>query len=284
MPPIQWPPVDPSIILQPRFITGPSLPPIIRSRIVRLLLLDWCPDAIADEVHCHVSTVYRMLDNMFRYGTPSKPHFRVSGCPRKITVAAEKGLLAALTERPWLSQTEMVWYLWEEWGLNIHRSTVSRVLKRAGWNRKKAQRLGERRNEELRRGYIADMLNITTEQMVFIDESLFNETTGWRHYAYAPIEQPGRYHASRTRGHSWSILPAYTIDGFLPCTGVKEGWFNGQAFYRWVSDELLPQCNPYPQPKSVIIMDNASIHCNQRIEQVRNGGVRLYIMITNLPS
>ena len=66
------------------------------------------------------------------------------------------------------------------------------------------------------------------------------------------------------------ILPAYTVNGFLPCTGIKEGWFNGEAFYRWVSDELLPQCNSYPQPKSVIIMDNASIHCNQRIEQVNH--------------
>ena len=23
-----------------------------------------------------------------------------------------------------------------------------------------------------------------------------------------------------------------TVDGFLPCTGVKEGWFNGDSFYR----------------------------------------------------
>ena len=32
--------------------------------------------------------------------------------------------------------------------------------------------------------------------MVFVEESLFNEATGWRHYVYAPIGQPGRYHVS----------------------------------------------------------------------------------------
>ena len=101
--------------------------------------------------------------------------------------------------------------------------TVCKTLKRAGWNRKKGQRLGLRRNNELRQGFIADMLNVTAEQMVFIDESLFNEATGWRHYTYAPVGQPGQYHASRTRGYTWSILPAYTVDGFLPCTGIKEG-------------------------------------------------------------
>ena len=75
-----------------------------------------------------------MLENLYRYGTSSKPYFRASGCPRKVTVAAERGLLAALAERPWLSQNEMLWYFWEEWGVNIHQSTVSRLLKRAGWN------------------------------------------------------------------------------------------------------------------------------------------------------
>jgi len=30
---------------------GSSLPPYIRSRIVRLLLLHWRPDTIVDEVH-----------------------------------------------------------------------------------------------------------------------------------------------------------------------------------------------------------------------------------------
>lgn len=66
----------------------------------------------------------------------------------------------------------------------------------------------------------------TADQLVFIDESLFNEATGWRHYTYALVGQPCRYYASRRRGHSWSVLPAYTVDGYLPCTAIKEGWFN----------------------------------------------------------
>jgi hypothetical protein len=80
--------------------------------------------------------------------------------------------------------------------------------------------------------------------------------------------EPARYQASRKRGHCWSVLPAYTIDGYLPCTGIREGWFNGEAFFRWLADELLPLCSPFPAPKSVIIMDNASIHCNRRIEEL----------------
>ena len=96
---------------------------------------------------------------------------------------------------------------------------------------------------------------------------MFDETTGWRHYAWAPIGQDARYHASRTRGKTWSVLPAYTIDGYLPCTGFRLGWFNTESFYRWIVDELLPHCNTYPGPKSVVVMDNASFHCTSRIEE-----------------
>ena len=33
-------------------------------------------------------------------------------------------------------------------------------------------------------------------------------------------------------------------------------YFNGEAFYNWVVNELLPYCNPFPQPRSVICLDN----------------------------
>ena len=75
----------------------------------------------------------------------------------------------------------MVWYLWKEWGLHVHRSTVSRILKRRRWSEKTGHRVGERQNEELRMRWIAELLDVVAEQLVYIDESIFNETTGWRH-------------------------------------------------------------------------------------------------------
>ncbi len=246
---------------------GP-LPASLRSKILRLLLLHWAPWAIAEEVHCCPATVYNIQENLFMYNSPFRPQFRPKGAPRKVFKAAENGLIAYLEDQPWAMQKEMVWYIWEEWGINVHQSTISRILKRRGWSIKKGQRVGVRQNDELRLNWVADMLRLTAEQLVFVDESLFNETTGWRHQAYAPVGQPARYQASRTRGHCWSVLPAYTKDGYLSCTGIREGWFNGEAFFRWLADKLLPLCSPFPAPRSVIIMDNASVHCNSRIEEL----------------
>jgi hypothetical protein len=173
-----------------------------------------------------------------------------------------ESLLLFVKRNPAAMQYEMIRFLQEEFDTKVQQGTISKLLKKDRQSRKLAQRISPLQNERLRQVWIADLLNVTAEQLVFIDESMFNESTGWRHYAYAPIGQAARYQASRRRGKSWSVLPAYTIDGYLPCTGFKLGWFSGEQFMRWIRDELLPYCSRFPGPKSVIVMDNASFHCH----------------------
>jgi transposase len=241
------------------------IPLSIRSKIVRYLLLNWRPDAIVKEVHCSPATVYNVQQNLFIYGQPNRPHFHPIGGPRRICTAVENALFAYLKEQPWIQQQEMVWYLWEEWGIHVHRFIISRLLKRRGWSNKKATRIGSR-DEELRQHWIADLLDMIAEQLVFVDESMFNETIGWRLRAYALIGQPARYRGDITRGRTWSVLPAYTTEGYLPCTGIKEGYYNGDDFYNWIINDLLPLCNAYSARHSVIIMDNNFGHVNRRIQ------------------
>ena len=125
------------------------------------------------------------------------------------------------------------------------------------------------------------------KQLVFVNKSMFNELIGWRHHAQAFIGQAARYRASRTRGKSWSVLPVYTTEGYLPYTGFRHGWFNEEAFFRWIIDELLPYYNAYPALKNIIVMDNASFYYHPRIKEViREYGCQvsnyliLYIQLT----
>ena len=46
------------------------------------------------------------------------------------------------------------------------------------------------------------MNGIKAKQMVFLDESLFNETTGWYLTTQVLIGQEGRYTGNITRDHS----------------------------------------------------------------------------------
>lgn len=141
------------------------------------------------------------------------------------------------------------------------------MLRRMRFSRKVARRVSYHQSMLLRAEWITVTYDLRPEQCVFFNESAFNERTGWRRYAYSRIDHSGRYHGDITRGKCWSVLPAYTIDSYLPCTLIKEGSVNGNDFYACIIDDLLPHCSPHPAPRSVIIMDNCGTHGDLSIEE-----------------
>ncbi len=88
-----------------------------------------------------------------------------------------------------------------------------------------------RQNDELRLNWVVDLLQLTTEQLVFVDETLFNETTRWRYQVYASVDESACYQVSRKREHFWSVLSTYTIDDYLLCIDIREDWFNDETFF-----------------------------------------------------
>ena len=69
------------------------------------------------------------------------------------------------------------------------------------------------------------MQQFATKDLVFLDESIFNEKMEWRYRAYRPIGQDIYYPANVQRGYTQSICTAMTINGWLLYTRVKEGYF-----------------------------------------------------------
>jgi transposase len=56
---------------------------------------------------------------------------------------------------------------------------------------------------------------------------------------------------------------------------VFQGSTEGEIFEDFIK-ELLSHCGKWPEPKSVIVMDNASFHRIERVEQLcRKAGVKL---------
>lgn len=71
------------------------------------------------------------------------------------------------------------------------------------------------------------------------------------------------------RSKRWSILPAYTVDGYIAFT-VHHGSITTQIFNQFVAEQVLPQCTPYADggPRSIIILDNAKLHMSQELEDM----------------
>ena len=95
--------------------------------------------------------------------------------------------------------------------------------------------------------------------MVFIDESGINNKVDERHSGRGFKSQRIYSKVTGAKSKNISLLPAITIDGYITCS-VYEGGVNGSTFRSWVQNRLLPHCNPFPGPRSVIVMDNARIH------------------------
>ena len=84
------------------------------------------------------------------------------------------------------------------------------------------------------------MVVIHAEQIVFLDEALFNEIIGWRATVWVSIGEVARYIGDRNRGYSWNLLTGYIVDDYLPYYKTKEGYYNKKKFLRWLEEDLLP--------------------------------------------
>ncbi len=115
---------------------------------------------------------------------------------------------------------------------------------------------------------MAWLLSVIAKQLMFINEFMFNETTKWRHTMYVLIDKINKYYANSTRDRSWSVLLVYIVDNYLSCIAIRKKWFNAKIMLRWILDRLLSHCNAFFVRRSIIVLNNASIHVNSRIEEI----------------
>jgi len=115
------------------------------------------------------------------------------------------------------------------------------------------------RNQDARDDWIQRLSEWNADQLLFVDESAANERTMDRKYGWAPIGLPCKETQSIKRSERWSILPAYSLDGYI-AWDIIHGSYNTVLFNTFIENHVLPLCNPYPGPQSIIVMDNASIH------------------------
>ncbi|KAE9386734.1 hypothetical protein BT96DRAFT_759208, partial [Gymnopus androsaceus JB14] len=63
-----------------------------------------------------------------------------------------------------------------------------------------------------------------------------------------------------------SILPAITLDGIV-AYDIIPGSVTSRKFLKFLEDHM-PLTNPYPGPRSVIIMDNCSIYHAEEVREL----------------
>ena len=150
----------------------------------------------------------------------------------------------------------MAWFVYDEFNIYTTKWSLERVLKSHRWTRKQCQKKALEASAELRSVYHARRASWQSHRLIFIDESGANERTGDRKFGWSPFGVHCMEMKPVKRSERWSILPALSVNGYLPGTLVYQGSINGELFTAWIRETVLPQCST----DSILIMDNASIH------------------------
>jgi transposase len=186
------------------------------------------------------------------------------------------GLKEYLAGRPQAYMEEMKDWLYNEYNINTSLPTVFQALEKLQYSRKIATKRAAEQSGALRRVYAGRMaINYTADMIVAVDESACNERTGDRKYGWNAINDTVELEYSFKRSERWSLLPALTVNGYLSYV-IYQGAISSEIMENFLEFEVLPHCNCYPAPNSVLVLDNASIHRSARVrELVEAAGVIL---------
>ncbi len=177
----------------------PPLASTQKDRIAVHLQQGLSPEIIADVEGVGAGTVRRIRARLRTYGQHSSPKMSAMRQAPLIHPAARIDLRHFLEGQPWSYLNEMLYYLFDDWGITVALSTLSNALKIMKINRKCLKREALERSQECRNLYFLDVSQFTHEMLVFLDESAANEHTmhrkrGWAPYGISTVR--GQHRAS----------------------------------------------------------------------------------------
>ena len=164
---------------------------------------------------------------------------------------------------------------------NTSESTICRALNfDLQLTRKKLTKAAREAAPEEIRNYYEKLKPIYSfpQQLVFIDETSKDGRDAFRRYARSKRGTKAVVKLPFSRGKRVSVLAALDYNGFMSwkCTG---GTFTRKKFHRAFSKKIVPHLNPWPLPRSIVVMDNAKIHMFKELEDaVHQCGARLIFL------
>jgi transposase len=108
------------------------------------------------------------------------------GRPKIIIPEILEYAIALIARDSTLYLDEVADYLFMEFGIQLDIPQVSRLWKQAGVSHKKLSVQARQRNEVLIAAWTFKMTTWDVRQLVFVDESAYNERTGDRRYGWGP--------------------------------------------------------------------------------------------------
>lgn len=228
---------------------------------------------MAEAAECSEPTIKNIRRNLRLFGSVHAPPNRI-GRRRSITPLMLEALCKHLLEKPGLYLDEMVLFLWDEFQTLATTSSIRRALASKDWSKKTARQKAKEQDADLREFYLYNLSEFQSYHLIYVDESGCDKLVGFRRTGWSPLGvapvQISQFH----RDDRYQILPAYSQDGIV-LSRVFRGPTDAVLFEDFI-DRLLRHCGRWPEPKSVLVMDDASFHHSERVAQMcADAGVKL---------
>ncbi|KAE8186720.1 hypothetical protein CF336_g6866 [Tilletia laevis] len=203
----------------------------------------------------------------YRHRRRDRPNRNSPGRPRMLPRGAADFARELVLRRPDLYLAEVRDILFNVTGHLLSESTIHRYLDRGGISRKRAHKIAQEQCPIKRAEYELQIGQYHPSQLVFVDETSYDARTSVRVHARSQRNHNAPLRRPFNRGQRLSCIAGLTIDGGVAPWAVK-GSFDEQRMLAYLEHELLPHMQPYPGRRSVLVMDNASIHKTDAVREL----------------
>ncbi|KAJ7247434.1 hypothetical protein B0H12DRAFT_1176342 [Mycena haematopus] len=208
----------------------------LKVRALYLLDKGYITEEVCELMGVSRRSLYRWKANQLDYDGVIPPANPLRGRPRILNPDQTHDLLTLLAEAPELYLDEIMDWVALYLDASISRTALHTLINDAGLTYKILRRAASERDEEAREEW-RQLIRTT-----FID-------------------------ADFVRGLRYSIVAAITIDGYIG-TRIVSGSVDGDEFFDFIVNDILPQMNSYPNDRSVLILDNCAIHKSEYLREV----------------
>lgn len=150
-----------------------------------------------------------------------------------------------------------------------------------GCTRQAMHRVALQRSDTERARFMSEVSIYDPSMFIWLDESGCDRRHAARKYGYSVRGIPVCDYRLLIRGKRFTTIPIVSVEGIHDVM-ITEGTMNGDRFAKFVEDDLLPHLLPFNciNPRSVVIMDNASIHhVHEVIDLIENqAGAKLLFL------
>lgn len=147
-------------------------------------------------------------------------------------------------------------------------------LLRKGWSKQTAWQRTKEQNADLCDYYLHNLPDFQLYHLVYVDESGCDKRAGFRLTGWAQLGRMPLQVTQFHRDQRYQILPAYVQDGIV-LSRIFRGPTDAAVFEDFIA-QLLQHRGRWPEPKSLLVMDNASFQHSELIAKLfAEAGVKL---------